>query len=103
VLQLPSASELIKLDALPIRSASMQLTVELSLHPFSADYKTLIKDFITVLNKRNGLVVNTTQTSTLIHGEYNLLMDTLKELIAWSHEKHGREVFVAKFIPGHEL
>jgi uncharacterized protein YqgV (UPF0045/DUF77 family) len=81
----------------------MNITVELSLYPFNADYKTLIKDFITELNKRDGLVINTTPTSTMIHGEYNHVMDTLKELIAWSYDKHGREVFVAKFIPGHEL
>ena len=81
----------------------MQLTVELSLYPFHADYKTLIKDFITELNKRDGLVVNTSATSTMIHGEYAHVMDTLKGLFAWSYGKHGREVFVAKFIPGHEL
>jgi uncharacterized protein YqgV (UPF0045/DUF77 family) len=81
----------------------VQITVELSLYPFNENYKSLIKDFIAELNKRDGLVVKTSPTSTLIHGEYNLVMDTLKELIAWSHEKHGREVFVAKFIPGHEL
>jgi len=39
----------------------------------------------------------------MIHGEYAHVMDTLKELFAWSYGKHGREVFVAKFIPGHEL
>jgi len=49
------------------------------------------------------LLVTTTQTSTMIHGDYTYLMDTLKDLIAWSFETHGREVFVAKFIPGHEL
>ena len=81
----------------------MQLTVELSLHPFNTDYKTLIKDFIAELNKREGLVVKTSVTSTMIHGEYGHVMDTLKELFVWSHGKHGREVFVAKFIPGHEL
>jgi len=24
-------------------------------------------------------------------------------MIAWSYTTHGRQVFVAKFIPGHEL
>jgi uncharacterized protein YqgV (UPF0045/DUF77 family) len=81
----------------------MQLTVELSLYPFNTNYKTLIKDFIAELNKREGLVVKTSVTSTMIHGEYGHVMDTLKELFAWSYQKHGREVFVAKFIPGHEL
>ncbi len=55
----------------------MQLTVELSLHPFNTDYKTLIKDFIAELNKREGLVVKTSVTSTMIHGEYGHVMETL--------------------------
>jgi len=81
----------------------MQLTVELSLYPFNTNYKTLIKDFIRELNTRDALNVQTTATSTMIHGEFGLVMDTLKDLFAWSYETHGREVFVAKFIPGHEL
>ena len=81
----------------------MQITVELSLYPFNTDYKTLIKDFITELNKQDGLQTTTFPTSTMIHGEYNQVMDSLKKLIAWSYDAHGREVFVAKFIPGHDL
>jgi uncharacterized protein YqgV (UPF0045/DUF77 family) len=81
----------------------MKITVELSLYPFNSDYKTLIKDFIAALNKQDGLVVNTTLTSTMIHGDYDVVMDSLKSLIAWSYETHGPEVFVAKFIPGHEV
>ena len=81
----------------------MLITVELSLYPFSDNYKTLIKGFIAELNKRENLHTSTSPTSTIVHGEYNHVMDTLKEMIAWSYEAHGREVFVAKFIPGHEL
>lgn len=81
----------------------MQLTVELSMYPFNEDYKTLIKDFIVELNKRDDLTISTSLTSTMVHGEYNHVMDSLKEMIAWSYTTHGRQVFVAKFIPGHEL
>lgn len=81
----------------------MQITVELSLYPFNSDYKTLIKDFIAELSAIEGLQTTTFPTSTMIHGEYNLVMDSLKKLIAWSYDTHGREVFVAKFIPGHEI
>jgi len=81
----------------------MQLTVELSLYPFNQDYKPLIKDFIRELNTRGDLQVVTCATSTMVHGEFHYLMDTLKELMAWSYETHGREIIVAKFIPGHEL
>ena len=81
----------------------MQLTIELSMYPFKEDYKTHIKDFISELNKKSDLEITTSLTSTFIHGECNHLMDTMKEMIAWSYETHGRQVLVAKFIPGHEL
>ena len=73
------------------------------MYPFNEDYKTLIKGFIAELNKKNGLQIDTSPTSTMIHGDYDLVMDTLKEMIAWGYDTHGRQVFVAKFIPGHEL
>ncbi len=53
--------------------------------------KTLIKDFIAKLNKRDCLMVKTSTTLTMIHGKYNHVMDTLKGLFVWSHETHGRE------------
>jgi uncharacterized protein YqgV (UPF0045/DUF77 family) len=81
----------------------MKLTVEISMYPFDQDYIPLIKGFIAELNKYDGLEVSTSATSTMVHGEYDHLMDSLKEMIAWSYKTHGRAVFVTKFIPGHEL
>lgn len=81
----------------------MKITLEISMYPFNEDYKTLIKGFIDELNKRRGLVINTSMTSTTVHGDYEHVFDTLKEMIAWSYETHGRAVFVTKFIPGHEI
>ena len=78
------------------------MTVEISMYPFNADYKTLIKDFIMRLNAFDGLVVKTTATSTMVKGDYLILMDALKDLIAWSYQTHGRSVFVTKFIPGYD-
>jgi uncharacterized protein YqgV (UPF0045/DUF77 family) len=78
----------------------MQTTIEMSMYPFNEDYKTLILDFIDELNRRDGLEVYTTATSTMIHGEHGRVMDALKEMTAWSHEHHGRGVFVTKIIPG---
>ena len=81
----------------------MQLTVEISMYPFNKDYKMLIKGFITELNKRDGFDIDTSAASTVIRGEYSLVMETLKDMMSWSFDTHGRAVFVAKFIPGHEL
>jgi uncharacterized protein YqgV (UPF0045/DUF77 family) len=80
----------------------MMLTIEISMYPFHEDYKTPILAFIAQLNTYAGLRVQTSATSTLVVGEYQAVMTMLGEMLAWSHAKHGKAVFVTKFIPGHE-
>ncbi|HWK53502.1 MAG TPA: hypothetical protein VNR18_03960 [Hyphomicrobiales bacterium] len=77
----------------------MILTVELSMYPLQEGYSDLVLDFIRELNTRPGLHCNTSATSTLIVGEYDVVMQGLTELFAWSNKTHGKAVFVAKFIP----
>lgn len=80
----------------------MRSTVELSMYPFNEDYKTLILDFIARLNGYPELQVSTGPTATVITAEHDYLFKVLGELLAWSHERHGRAVFVAKCIPDFE-
>ena len=80
----------------------MMLTIEISMYPFQQDYKTPILAFIKQLNTYAGLRVQTTATATLVVGEYAAVMAMLNEMLAWSHEAHGKAVFVTKFIPGFE-
>lgn len=78
----------------------MNLVVEISMYPFNEDYKPLIRDFIARLNSFPDLTCSTSATSTIISGEYEHVMQVLREMLAWSHAEHGRAVFVTKFIPG---
>ena len=80
----------------------MMLTVEISMYPFVEDYKTPILGFIEKLNTYEGLRVQTSATATLVVGEHEHVMRTLTELLAWSHARHGKAVYVTKFIPGFE-
>ena len=48
------------------------------------------------------LQVDTFPTCTVLVGEYALIMDVLKEAMAWSHDESGKAVFVCKFIPGYQ-
>ena len=76
----------------------MIMTVEISMYPLQADYKTLILDFIARLNTYPGLRINTTATATTVTGEYADVMRMLTEMLLWSHTTHGKAVFVTKFI-----
>lgn len=80
----------------------MQLTLEISMYPLQEGYRALIKGFIDKLNEYEHLDISTSHTSTLVIGEYRELMAVLTELMAWSVERHGRAVFVAKFIPDYD-
>ena len=81
----------------------MMLTVELSMYPLQADYRPLISDFIDRLNSEYpGLRINTTITATTVVGEYDAVMEMLRNMLRWSNARHGRAVFVAKFIPDYD-
>ena len=80
----------------------MKITVELSMYPFREEFRPAIKEFIARLNSYEELKIATGDTSTVIIGEYQLVMQTLTELMQWSHDEHGRAVFVAKFLPGYQ-
>ena len=80
----------------------MNLTAELSLYPFNTDYLPPIKAFIAFLNGVDGLHVETHATCTIISGEDQLVLDTLRDGLRWCNER-GQCVLVSKFLPGHTL
>lgn len=78
----------------------MKLTVDISLYPLNSDYIPIIKEFIAELNKEEGLLIVTNALSTQVTGDYDLLMGTLHTEMKRSHDKHGKAVFVCKFLYG---
>ncbi|MCG8585723.1 MAG: hypothetical protein MI757_13535 [Pirellulales bacterium] len=77
----------------------MTTTVELSMYPFQDTFRELIKGFVAKLNEVENLQITTGPTSTVIVGEHVYVMQTLSELLEWSHNEHGKAVFVAKILP----
>lgn len=57
----------------------MQASAEISMYPLTEDYEEPIISFINDLKSRPGLTVEVNGLSTQIFGEYNLVMDALKE------------------------
>ena len=81
----------------------MMLTVEISMYPLQADYRPLISEFIERLNHDYpGFRINTTITATTVVGEYDAVMQMLRDMLRWSNATHGRAVFVTKFIPDYD-
>jgi len=80
----------------------MIMTAEITMYPFQEDFFPPIKAFIDKLGTAETLQITTYPTCTVLVGEYDVIMDVLKESMAWSHRESGKAVFISKFIPGYQ-
>ena len=80
----------------------MDVTIEISMYPLDVNFRELVQGFIAKLETYENVRVSPGPTSTVIFGEYQGVMQTLTELLAWSHKEHGQAVFVTKFILDYE-
>ncbi|WP_237059568.1 hypothetical protein [Microbulbifer sediminum] len=78
----------------------MKISVEISKYPLKDEYIPAIQNFIDRLNRHPDLRVITNTMSTQVFGDYDLVMDTLKQEMRASYENFGRAIFVCKFIDG---
>ncbi|WP_373089075.1 YkoF family thiamine/hydroxymethylpyrimidine-binding protein [Zhongshania sp.] len=78
----------------------MKLSVEISMYPLKDIYIPAIQDFIDRLNCHTNLQVLTNTMSTQIFGDYEVVMDVIKQEMRKSYEQFGRAIFVCKFIDG---
>lgn len=76
----------------------MEATIEISMYPLHQDYEDFILDFIADLKHRSGFEVRVNETSTHLFGDYDDMMDAVKEGIRSSFEKYGKVVFVMKVL-----
>jgi len=80
----------------------MILSVELTLYPLQDAYLPAIQTTIEHLNSFAGVKVETFPTATILMGDYDVVMDAIKDTVAWSYSEFGRCVFIAKFLPEYQ-
>lgn len=78
----------------------MQLSVEISLYPLIDEYVPAVVDFIARLKQYDGLRVVGNTMSTQVFGEYDLVMDAVRDEMRRSFATQGRAIFVCKFVDG---
>ena len=76
----------------------MKITVDISLYPLDADYKPAIKEFVRALRSRDGLQVRTNQLSTQVNGDFDAVMDALRDCMRESMQAGPRMVFVTRYL-----
>ena len=76
----------------------MNITAEISLYPLTENFSAAIKDYINDLNEVKGLEVRTQSLSTEVFGEFDLVMDTIKETTKKYFEADPSTILVAKIL-----
>ena len=78
----------------------MDVSVEVSMYPLKDEYIPAIQSFIDRVNTYPELHVLTNTMSTQLFGEFDFLMDVMRDEMRRSYETFGRSIFVCKFIQG---
>jgi uncharacterized protein YqgV (UPF0045/DUF77 family) len=76
----------------------MDIGVEISLYPLTADFIPPIEDFIGRIQREGGLRVVTNSMSTQVFGPYDLVMGRLVRELRGTFENSGKAVFVIKVL-----
>ena len=76
----------------------MYCIVEITKYPLSPDYEAHIKDFILRLQMHDGLDITTGETSTVVRGDYDLVMSIVKNEMKVSFDSGIRAAFVLKIL-----
>ena len=76
----------------------MKVAVDISLYPLDADFIPPIKDVIARLNGHAGLEVWTNAMSTQLVGEFDDVMDALRQELGATFEQVPKAVFAIKIL-----
>jgi len=76
----------------------MRVAVDISLYPLDADFIPPIKDVIARLNDHEQLEVWTNAMSTQVVGEFDEVMDALRQEIGATFEQVPKAVFAIKIL-----
>jgi uncharacterized protein YqgV (UPF0045/DUF77 family) len=76
----------------------MKIAADISLYPLDADFIPPIKDVIARFNERDGLEVWTNGMSTQLVGEYDDVMNALRDEIGTTFEQLPKAVFAIKIL-----
>ena len=76
----------------------MDIGVEISLYPLTAEFIPPIQDFIDRLNAHGRLKVVTNSMSTQVFGPYDEVLDALRREMRTTFERTDKAVFVMKVL-----
>ncbi len=81
------------------RNSGLKVSVEVTLYPLREDYIPQIDAFIDRVKQMDRVEVRCTDLSTQLFGDYDLVMDLLRDEIRDSWDAFGDGAFVLKVLP----
>jgi uncharacterized protein YqgV (UPF0045/DUF77 family) len=78
----------------------MKISAEISLYPLDSEYLSIIKDIVSRLNQDQRVTCYTNTMSSQIFGQFDDVMNVIKETLEYSFKTYGKQVLVAKFLNG---
>lgn len=78
----------------------MNITLEMSMYPLDADYKSPIKAFVRELRGHDGLEIVTNQMSTQLRGDFDVVMKAVNACMKQAMADNDKVVFVTKCLNG---
>jgi uncharacterized protein YqgV (UPF0045/DUF77 family) len=76
----------------------MKVAVDISLYPLDQNFIPPIKDVISRLNRHESIEVVTNPMATQLRGEFDGVMDALKQEIGATFEQLPKAVFTIKIL-----
>ena len=76
----------------------MEVAVDISLYPLDADFIPPIKDVIERLNEYDDLSVTTNPMSTQVRGDFDIVMEALRQELGTTFERVPKAVFAIKIL-----
>ncbi len=80
----------------------IQVSIDISMYPNKEDFIPPIKGFIKKINAYKNLKITTFPTSTVVQGEYDYAMNSVKDTILVCQKKFDNAVYVMKVIPNYK-
>ena len=78
----------------------MKTTIEISMYPLDADYKTPIKAFVRQLRDQPAIEIVTNQMSTQVRGDFDVVTQAVNTCMKSTMESQAKVVFVTKWLNG---
>ncbi len=70
------------------------------MYPLRSDYQNQVLSFLEIISKFPGLTIRVNALSTQIQGDFDVVMEAIRDSISQTFSQEIRASFVMKILPG---